>query len=100
MGIGYGYGIIRANVPQALSHFIFDAAVVGLYLAQLGRPLRPEVRQRMRGLVTWVTVLMVWPVFLLFIPFQHPLVQLVGLRGHMFFLPFLLLGARLTREDA
>ena len=28
--VGYFYGILRANVPEPSSHFIFDAAVVGL----------------------------------------------------------------------
>jgi len=34
IGIGYVYGIVRANVPEAGSHFIFDAAVLGFYVTQ------------------------------------------------------------------
>ncbi len=34
------------------------------------------------------------------IPMQHPLIQLVGLRGNAFLVPFLLVGCRLTREEA
>ena len=30
--VGYFYGILRANIPEPFSHFIFDAGVVGLYL--------------------------------------------------------------------
>lgn len=39
LGVGYGYGIMRANVPETFSHFIFDAGVVGLYATQLFRKL-------------------------------------------------------------
>ena len=28
LGLGYGYGMIRANVPDSMAHFIFDAGVV------------------------------------------------------------------------
>jgi hypothetical protein len=34
------------------------------------------------------------------LPIQHPLIQLVGLRGNMFLLPFLVIGAWLGRADA
>jgi hypothetical protein len=44
-------------------------------------------------------VLVAWPVLLFFIPMQDPLIQLVGLRGSIFLLPFVLLGARLTGDD-
>src|ERR1700688_3146009 len=31
---GYAYGILRANLVTPVSHFIFDAALIGLYAAQ------------------------------------------------------------------
>jgi hypothetical protein len=99
VGVGYVYGILRANVPTTFSHFIFDAAVVGLYAAQLLRRIAPEDRARMRRLVPWVTLLIGWPVLLLLLPIQDPMIQLVGLRAHIFLLPFLLFGARLHRQD-
>jgi hypothetical protein len=34
------------------------------------------------------------------VPIQHMLIQLVGLRGNAFLVPFLLVGARLTGDDA
>ena len=34
IGIGYVYGIVRANIPDGFSHLIFDAGVLGLYAAQ------------------------------------------------------------------
>ena len=47
----------------------------------------------------WLALLVGWPVLLFFLPVQDPLVQLVGLRGQIFFLPFLLVGAMLESED-
>jgi hypothetical protein len=35
LGIGNAHGVARANLPETFSHFIFDAAVIGLYSAQL-----------------------------------------------------------------
>ncbi len=90
---GYMYGIIRANFPQPASHFIFDAALAGLYLAVFTRPKTPIERRRIRKVAPWALVLFAWPAMLALLPIQDPLIQLVGLRGQVFFLPFLLLGA-------
>jgi hypothetical protein len=97
--VGYLYGIVRANVTSTLSHFIFDAALVGLYVTQLLRLQSPLDRERTQQFRTWLALLVFWPLFLLILPLQDPMVQLVGLRAHIFFLPFLLLGTRLTREE-
>ena len=35
--VGYLYGLLRANLPDGISHLIFDAGVLGLYAAQLTR---------------------------------------------------------------
>jgi hypothetical protein len=98
---GYIYGIARANYLDGLSHFMFDAAVFGLYLARFSRRnalLPPDAR----GLASWVWVLIGWPFMLLacfgLFP-QHPLIQLVGLRAAIWFVPVLLLGASARRED-
>ncbi len=99
LGVGYTYGIIRANLAQSASHFTFDAAVLGLYVAQLGKPLNPAQRLKARKLKPWVYLLIGWPLLLLLVPVQDFLIELVGLRGNIFLLPFLLLGARLTSED-
>lgn len=99
LAAGYFYGIIRANVTSTLSHFVFDSAVIGLYLTQLPRPFAPEDLARTRQLRHWAVLLIGWPLLMLLIPLQDPMVQLVGLRANVFFVPFLLLGARLQRED-
>jgi hypothetical protein len=99
MGLGYAYGIVRANVPDSLVHFIFDAGVVGFYLSLLSRRMTSEQRRRVQVLMPWLALLVGWPILLFFLPVQDPLVQLVGLRGQIFFLPFLLVGAMLESED-
>lgn len=97
--VGYFYGILRANVPEPASHFIFDAGVVGLYVTQFARRFRGGEPRSQRMLGLWVGLLIAWPVVLFFVPVQSYPVQFVGLRGNVFLLPFLLLGARLRDED-
>ncbi len=99
LGVGYIYGIVRANVYETFSHFIFDAALLGLYLAQGLWLLRPTRVVGLETLKRWVGLLIAWPVALLIVPIQDPLIQLVGLRGNALFLPFLLIGAQLQRRD-
>jgi hypothetical protein len=99
LAAGYVYGILRANLPTEASHLLFDSGVLGLYAAQLWR--RQPVWQGIRSeqLQNWIVVLVVWPVLLFFSLRQDPLVQLVGLRGNIFLIPFIILGARLTGDD-
>jgi hypothetical protein len=94
---GYAYGILRANVYDTFSHFIFDAALFAYYVVVAGdiliskKPLTPLDR--------WVIALMAWPALLL--PFGRDglFVQLVGLRFAIYFLPCLIVGARTTAND-
>ncbi len=97
--VGYLYGITRAHVPDVFSHLIFDAATLGLYLAVLNQPMSESQRLRMQSLKIWVMVLIAWPFFLFCLPFQDPWIQLVGLRGNVYLLPFILVGARLEGKD-
>lgn len=93
---GYFFGILRANLLTSASYFIFDAAVLGLYLSQK-RLLSGDHRTSvLRG---WFWVLMLWPVLLLAMPFQPFLVSMVGLRGAVLFLPMMLIGSRLRGND-
>jgi hypothetical protein len=92
---GYLYGILRANFLDTFAHFLFDCAVLGLYAAQFvswsdrpGTPAEESLRRWTGWLIAWVCVM-----FLL--PLQPLLIQLVGLRGNAFLLPFLLIGGRL-----
>jgi hypothetical protein len=97
--VGYFYGILRANVPEPFSHFIFDAAVVGLYVTQFGRKTRADEGRSRQLLRIWVGLLVAWPAILFFVPVQSYAVQFVGLRGNVFLLPFLLLGSRLRDDE-
>jgi hypothetical protein len=99
LGIGYTYGIVRANLPDGFSHLIFDCGVLGVYAAHLWR--RQPVWQGIRSedLRNWIFVLIAWPVLLFFSLRQDPLIQVVGLRGNIFLIPFIILGARLTGDD-
>src|SRR5258705_11951548 len=90
--VGYTYGVLRANLPTIASHFIFDFAVFGLYAAVFMTPSGRNPRYRTLSLQPWVAVLMGWPLLLFFVPRQDWAIQLVGLRGAVFFVPFLLIG--------
>lgn len=98
IAVGYFYGIVRANLASTFSHFIFDAALCGLYASQLGnRKNQPTPNHA--SLNMWMYILIGWPLLMLLMPFQPLLVSLVGLRGNMFFLPAVFLGARLRKDD-
>jgi hypothetical protein len=97
---GYLYGIVRANFPDSYSHFIFDSAVAGFYLSLLLNPPRAAWAAYMRPLTTWVVLLIGWSVIMFLVPIQHTLIQLVGLRGNAFLLPFLLVGGWLQGAEA
>ena len=99
LGVGYAYGILRANLPDGFSHLIFDTAVLGLYAAQLWRPQPRWQALRSEELRNWIVILMAWPILLFFSMRQDPLIQIVGLRGNIFLIPFLVFGARLTGDD-
>lgn len=99
LAFGYFYGILRANLLTTFSHFIFDAGLLGLYAARLGRKVDPETAKRSHVIGIWVALLVIWPTLLVLLPFQPLLVSLVGLRGNIFFVPLLLLGSRLRGKD-
>jgi hypothetical protein len=99
MALGYVFGITRANLPETASYFIFDAGVLGLYAAQLFRPLTRVMKLRIERLRFWMELLIFWALVVFFFPAQDLMVRLVGLRTSIFFLPFLLIGARLVPEE-
>lgn len=99
LAFGYFYGIARANLQATFAHFIFDTALFGLFLSQKWNSAQPSETKRLGALPLWTVVLIAWPVLLILMPFQPVLVSLVGLRGSVFFLPMLLLGARLQDKD-
>lgn len=99
VAVGYSYGILRANLITTYSHFIFDASLAGLYLSQKWFSGTPSELKRQEPIRFWVLVMIGWCLVLMLLPFQTFLVSLVGLRGNVFFIPMLLLGARLADRD-
>jgi hypothetical protein len=93
--VGALYGILRANFRVTASYFIFDSALLALFTAELATHVPKLQLRRERRLREWVIVLMVMPALLLLLPLQDPLVQLVGFRSAVMFLPFFILGSRL-----
>ena len=93
MTVGYSYGIVRANLDTPYIHFLYDFGAAGYFIALLLNRKSPIQRYKLRKMMPWILGLTAWPVLLLLAPTQNFLVQLVGLRGHIFFLPFLALGA-------
>lgn len=96
---GYLYGILRANLITTFSHFIYDAGLIGLYCSQRWSSPDPVEQRRLKAIRLWVGVLVVWPLLVVLLPFQPLMVSLVGLRGNMFFVPLVLLGAMLQDRD-
>lgn len=97
--VGYLYGILRANFRVTASYFIFDSALLGLFAAEVSSRVSKVQLHRERHLREWVIALMLMPALLLLLPLQDPLVQLVGFRSAVMFLPFLLLGSRLDNSQ-
>lgn len=93
---GYGYGILRANIVSPVSHFYFDAAMAGCFFALFSKGLWGRSDPTLR---TWFLILVTWPCLLALLPFQTPLITLVGLRGNIFFLPLLLIGSQLSNRQ-
>jgi hypothetical protein len=97
MAWGYGFGITRANLMSPACYFIFDAALLGVYLSQ--RTTFLDDPKRLGTLRIWTSLLILWPALVLLMPFQPMLVALVGFRGSVLFLPMLLLGSLLRDRD-
>jgi hypothetical protein len=102
LAVGYSYGLVRARVFDGFSHFMFDAAVLGLYAARLADVSAVIRMPAQRAFYQWVGFLIGWPFVILAIGIVFPvhfLIQLVGLRAAIWFLPFLLIGMQIGPAD-
>lgn len=99
LAVGYFYGIARANVNELMSHFIFDGAVIGLYVGRAVAMRRPETIVNTVLIRPWLILLSVWPLLLSLLPIQDHFIQLVGLRGNVFLLPMVLIGAQMDPDE-
>lgn len=97
--VGYAYGMVRAQVPDAAAYFAFDAALLGFYAASFGTPSPGAARSRGRAALVWTLLLCAWPVLLFVLPDAGLLVRLVGLRAAVLLVPMVVLGARARTED-
>ena len=99
VGIGYFNGVIRANYLGVYTTFMFDAGVLGLYLAFFlgGGAKAFAVWREAPG--KFVFILIAWATLLSLLPINHIGVQFVALRATIWFLPVLLLATRLTAAD-
>jgi hypothetical protein len=89
---GYFYGILKAHYIGSNGLFIFDASTVGLYLGLLTNGRVFALSYRFQMILPWVLAMIAWPIFISIIPIQHYVVQVIGLRGNIFWLPMILVG--------
>lgn len=99
VAVGYLNGVVRANFLGVYSTFMFDAALLGLYVGFLVfHPQRAALALRHPGGV-FVLLLVLWPAVMAAVPVNDYLVQLVALRGTVWFLPVFLITTRFTPAD-
>src|SRR5690349_9757709 len=102
LAIGSVYGIARCWIFDGFTHFLFDASALGAYLGSAPRLLRGR-DEKSRVVLSWVITLSALPIALIllspFLDAQPVLVQLLGLRPALLFLPLLLLGVGVSKED-
>src|SRR5271157_1459845 len=99
IAVGYFNGVIRANFLGVFTTFMFDAAVLGLYLGFLNGKARWAKGVGPGPAGGFVLFLIAWPTLLCLIPVNHFLIQCVGLRASVWFLPVLLIATRLSTKD-
>lgn len=99
MAWGYFFGILKAHYVDSSGHFIFDAATVGFYSGMIIKMPSLTERNKYKKIFPWFVLLFGWPIMMALIPLQHYLVQLVGLRGNVFWLPMLLVGAMMDSKS-
>jgi hypothetical protein len=97
--VGYFSGVVRANYLSVFTTFMFDAALLGLYLGASIFHWRRFAPLFGRPLGYWWMALTGWPLLLAFLPVNDYLIQAVALRSTVWFLPALLIGAKIGADD-
>jgi hypothetical protein len=97
--VGYFSGVVRANYLSVYTTFMFDAAVLGLYLGFFLGQYRRAAGVWSGPAGPFVVFLIAWPTLLSSMPVNNLLVQFVALRATVWFLPVLLVATRLTATD-
>src|SRR2546422_2384493 len=70
IGVGYVFGVLKANILDTFSFFIWDASVLGLYACYFSRRPTTEELLTTDSLRLWVGALILWPVLLTIVPVQ------------------------------
>jgi len=99
VAVGYFNGVIRANFLGVFTTFMFDAAVLGLYVGYFLGKSRWAEGFGSGPAGRFVLFLIGWPSFLCLVPVNHLLVRCIALRATVWFLPVLLIATRLTTAD-
>ena len=97
--VGYFSGVIRGNFMSVFTTFMFDMAVLGVYLGVLFN--QPEIVGRIRKLsiLSWLIPLVLWPLVVATIPVNDIMIQMLAFRSTVWLLPLMLLGARISEKD-
>jgi hypothetical protein len=99
IGVGYFNGVVRANFLSIHTTFMFDSALLGLYLGFIAGWPRELATVFRSPAGKWVIVLIAWPAMLTLVPVNDYLVQLVAFRGTVWFLPVLLIASCMRARD-
>lgn len=99
VGVGYFNGVIRANYLSVFTTFMFDAALLGLFLGAAVFHRQRIVPILGRPLGHWWLALSAWPLLLALVPINDYFIQAIALRATVWFLPALLLGACVNGRD-
>jgi hypothetical protein len=99
IAVGYFNGVIRANYLGVFTTFMFDSAVLGLYIG-FAMFEKKTSRSLWSGPTGRFTLFLIgWPTLLALIPVNDLLVQLVALRATAWYLPIMLIATRLNSAD-
>lgn len=99
LAVGYFHGIIRANIVSVFTSFLFDSAVLGMYIGIFFQPKQDAVRAGASAILKWIIALTLWPLIISAIPQNDILIQFVAFRATAWFLPMIWVGSRLTDQD-
>jgi len=96
---GYFSGVIRSNFRSVFTTFMFDMAVLGVYLGIFFNQPELVAKVKRMTIVAWLVPLILWPLFVAVFPINDFLVQMLAFRSTVWLLPLMLLGASITEKD-
>lgn len=99
LAVGYFHGIIRANILSVATSFLFDSAVLGVYVGLYFSKSKTIESSQSKTIIKWITALTLWPLIVSVIPQNDVLIQFVAFRATAWFLPMIWIGSRLGDDD-